>query len=69
MDPDPDPGGLKTCGSCGSGSPTLLPGQEYFCVNGGFFPDKKWKIPGNTELPELFPARKSLISDTPKVPG
>jgi hypothetical protein len=20
---DPDPGGLKTCGSCGSGSPTL----------------------------------------------
>jgi len=24
MNPDPDPGGPKTCGSCGSGSPTLV---------------------------------------------
>jgi hypothetical protein len=23
-DPEPDPGGPKTCGSCGSGSPTLF---------------------------------------------
>ncbi len=30
MDPDPDPGGPKTCGSCGSefGSPTLVSSRE-----------------------------------------
>jgi hypothetical protein len=31
MDPDPDPGGPKTCGSCrsGSGSPTLAVNQSF----------------------------------------
>jgi hypothetical protein len=28
---DPDPGGTKTCGSCGSGSPTLV--KPEFFVN------------------------------------
>ncbi len=30
-----------------------------------FFPDQERKIPGNPVIPEVFPARKSLISDIP----
>jgi hypothetical protein len=35
---------------------------EYFCLK-DFFPDQERKIPGNPEFPEVFLARKSLISD------
>jgi hypothetical protein len=30
---------------------------------GVFFPDQDREMPGNLEIPEYFPARKSLISD------
>ncbi len=30
---------------------------------GGTFPGQKRKIPGNPEIPDVFPARKSLIGD------
>ncbi len=32
IDPDLDPGGPKTCGSCGSGSPTLHIGKKVVLV-------------------------------------
>jgi hypothetical protein len=30
-----------------------------------FFPDQERKIPGNPQILEVFPARKSSISDAP----
>jgi hypothetical protein len=33
---------------------------------GGFFLVQERKIPGNPEIPEVFLARKSLISNIPK---
>ncbi len=37
LDPDPDSGGPKTCGSCGSGSPTLLWRSSPWCTPPRFF--------------------------------
>jgi hypothetical protein len=34
-DPEPDPGGLETCGSCGSGSPTPKKTITYHAQNAG----------------------------------
>jgi hypothetical protein len=34
-----------------------------------YFPDQKRKIPGNHEMPEVFPATKSLISDITGFPN
>jgi hypothetical protein len=37
---------------------------------GGFFPDQERKIPGNPEIPEVFPGQEvSNISDIPGFPG
>ncbi len=40
-------------------------------VGGGgvSFPDEERKTPGNYEIPELFPVRKSLIGDIPGFPS
>jgi hypothetical protein len=40
-----------------------LAGQDYHCLIGVVFRDQEWKIPGNPEIPEVLPSRKSLISD------
>jgi hypothetical protein len=57
MDPNPDPVGPKTCGSCGSGSPTTLPCRKrknrafitlsfsqvcMACLGGGRVRDSPW---------------------------
>jgi len=40
----------------------FLHGQEYFCLK-DFFPDQERKILRNPEFPEVFLARKIIISD------
>jgi len=35
----------------------------------GFFPVHEREIPGNPEIPEVFPAKESLISDIKGVPA
>jgi hypothetical protein len=36
--------------------------DENLPVARGIFPDQEWNIPGNPEIPKVFPARKSLVS-------
>jgi hypothetical protein len=47
---------VTTC--CESGD--VLPGREYFCFRVDFSADQERKIPGNPELPEVFPARARI---------
>jgi hypothetical protein len=37
MDPDPDPGGPKTCESCGSGSGSLTWDERIYTVEDGVY--------------------------------
>jgi hypothetical protein len=52
---DPDSGGLKTCGSCGSGSPTLRKSLTYYIyVWGGKHPvRKRLKFDVLEEIPKI----------------
>jgi hypothetical protein len=46
---------------CWNSEPIEKLNPNLFVHKQGFFPERK--IPGNPEIPEVFPARKSLISD------
>ncbi len=50
-------------------SPARNPGMSliklFLAGNTGLYPDQERKIPGNSEITDVFPAKKSLISDIP----